>query len=152
MGVSAMRVNPHTGELYRGSGNGTWIFPGPLEYYPTDIKRSENQLPKEFNLKQNFPNPFNPTTNIEYDIGDMRFKKFNAASDFSMRNVTLKIYDILGREVKTLVNAKQSAGSYSVNWNSSGEPSGIYFYKLVVSSKSNDKPVYSDSKKMVLLK
>ncbi|MBK9331406.1 MAG: T9SS type A sorting domain-containing protein [Ignavibacteria bacterium] len=68
-------------------------------------------------MKNNYPNPFNPSTTIYYSL---------AAGGFT----TLKIYDLLGREVTTLVNTKQNAGSYSIIWNASDFSSGVYFYKL----------------------
>ena len=90
-----------------------------------------------FNLEQNYPNPFNPSTIIRYSI-------------VSPSIVTLKIYDILGREVKTLVNQEQNNGTYEVNWNGDNEfgnkvSTGVYFYKI-------DAGTYSDVKKMLLIK
>lgn len=98
----------------------------------TDLKEKNNNIPIEFNLAQNFPNPFNPSTIIGYSIAKSRF-------------VTLKIYDILGRLVKTIVNETKPAGTYSVNLNLSNFSNGVYFYKL---SAGN----FSEVKKMVLLK
>jgi len=89
-------------------------------------------LPENYQLYQNFPNPFNPVTNIKYDI-------------IGVQDVRITIYDILGREVVTLVNEQQQPGSYTVNWNASTVSSGIYFYQL----KTKD---YVDTKKMILLK
>jgi hypothetical protein len=89
-------------------------------------------IPARYRLYQNYPNPFNPSTTIKYDlVGDGIVK--------------LKVYDILGREVKTLVNEQQIPGSYEVRWDASGLASGIYFYQL----KTKD---YVTAKKMILLK
>ncbi|MBS1494639.1 MAG: T9SS type A sorting domain-containing protein [Bacteroidetes bacterium] len=88
--------------------------------------------PKKFVLSQNFPNPFNPTTKINYELPVTNF-------------VSLKIFDMNGREVDQLVNEVQQAGYYNVNFNAAGLPSGTYFYKL-----TTDK--FSDVKKMVLIK
>ena len=85
-----------------------------------------------FNLEQNYPNPFNPKTNIGFRIPDFGF-------------VSLKVYDILGNSVATLMNDYVSAGDYKVEFNSSELPSGIYFYQL----KSGN---YLETKKMVVLK
>lgn len=74
-------------------------------------------LPSEFKLEQNFPNPFNSSTVIKYQIPSQSF-------------ITLKLFDILGREVETLVNKNQNAGSYSLQFNASNLPSGVYFYRL----------------------
>jgi murein tripeptide amidase MpaA len=97
---------------------------------------SESETPGTFMLSQNYPNPFNPTTNINYQIA-------------SNCIVTLKIYDVLGKEVATLVNEFQKAGSYekqfSINQNGKSLSSGIYFYKL----QAGD---FSDVKTMILVK
>lgn len=77
----------------------------------------------KYQLSQNYPNPFNPTTNIEYTIPS----NING----EMSNITLKIYDILGREIITLVNREQSSGNYKVKFNAGDRiPSGVYFYEL----------------------
>jgi hypothetical protein len=86
----------------------------------------------EFKLHANFPNPFNPSTTISYDLKE-------AAS------VQLSVFDVLGRQVATLVNAYQNAGRYSVNFEAGAMPSGVYFYRL-------ETPEFSDMKKMMLLK
>ena len=89
-------------------------------------------LSKQFNLEQNYPNPFNPSTKIDFAIPQSSF-------------VNLKIYNVLGEEVATLVNETKVAGNYEVNFNASNLPSGIYFYKLRAGS-------LTESKKMILLK
>ena len=91
-----------------------------------------NPIPSTFKLEQNYPNPFNSSTKIIYQL--------SASS-----KVVLKIYDVLGREVRTLVNKEQSAGRYLINFNASGLTSGVYFYRLRVGS-------FVQTKKMVLLK
>ena len=90
------------------------------------------EIPLEFRLNQNYPNPFNPSTMITYQIP-------------VSGNVTLKIFDILGREVRTLVNERQEAGSYSVDFNVKALSSGTYFYKITADN-------FSQVKKMVVLK
>jgi hypothetical protein len=97
----------------------------------------EDQVPNTFSLKQNYPNPFNPTTNIGFWIADRGF-------------VSLKVYDILGNEVATLVNEEKPAGSYEVEFSvgqdsSPDIASGIYFYKLQAGS-------FVETKKMILMK
>ena len=104
----------------------------------TDIANLSTQLPGEFSLAQNYPNPFNPSTTIKYEIPSV-------ASDFSLSNVTLKVYDILGREVATLVNKQQKAGYYEVNWNAVNNSSGVYFYKILAGD-------FVETKKMLLLR
>jgi len=103
--------------------------------FATDIKNSSSEI-KSFELKQNYPNPFNPSTNLEFGISKSGF-------------VSLKIYDLTGKEVAVLVNEIKSAGNYSVNWSASEYASGIYYYKLSVTTKTSD---YSDTKKMILLR
>ena len=88
--------------------------------------------PVEFMLYQNYPNPFNPVTAINYDLPNSGF-------------VRLVVYDVLGKEIAVLVNEKQTAGKYNVNWDASNNPSGVYFYKLTTA-------YYNQTKKMVLLK
>ena len=90
------------------------------------------KLPESFELKQNYPNPFNPVTTINYSIP-------------SNGNVELKIYDILGREVATLVNETKAPGNYEVNFNAANLASGVYFYQL----RAGD---FIQTKKMILLK
>ena len=85
-----------------------------------------------YDLYQNYPNPFNPVTRISYSIPKQGL-------------VSLKIYDILGREVKELVNEIKSQGSYSVDFNASGLPSGVYLYRI----KSEG---FTETKRMLLIK
>ncbi len=86
----------------------------------------------DFNLLQNYPNPFNPSTTIKYEIPKNSF-------------VTIKVYDVLGRAVATLVNEEESAGQYSINFKAGSLSSGIYFYSVVAGS-------FHQTKKMVLVK
>ncbi len=90
------------------------------------------QVLNNYTLEQNYPNPFNPVTTINYII---------AAKDF----VTIKVYDLLGKEIATLVNGEKSAGSYSVNFNASRLSSGVYFYRMQAGS-------FLETKKLVLMK
>lgn len=91
-----------------------------------------SNIPLKYNLNQNFPNPFNPVTTIKYDI-------------INVQDVKVTIYDILGREIKTLVNEQQQPGSYTIKWDASDISSGVYFYQL----KTKD---YISTKKMIFLK
>ncbi len=84
---------------------------------PTDVKQGAEGFPRAFSLEQNYPNPFNPSTNIKWQIPDSRF-------------VTLKVYDLLGREVRTLVNENLQVGSFEVTFDATGLASGTYFYRL----------------------
>ena len=92
----------------------------------------EEMVISEFELSQNYTNPFNPSTSIQYAVSSRQF-------------VSLKVYDVLGNEIATLVNEEKPAGSYEVEFKGTGLPSGIYFYQLKANS-------YIETKKMVLLK
>ena len=107
---------------------------GDLNWYPEamGIKQISNGIPAKFILNQNYPKPFNPTTNIKYSITKSGL-------------VTLKIYNVLGQEVATLVNQDQRPGNYVVDFNASNLASGVYMYRLESGN-------YSLTKKMVLLK
>lgn len=104
---------------------------------PTDVGEEDNLTLDDFALYQNYPNPFNPTTSIQYQV--------SPKGTGSISQVSLKIYDLLGREVATLVNEEKSAGIYQVTFNASGLTSGIYFYRLQSGS-------FIETKKMLFLK
>lgn len=93
---------------------------------------AESTIPTEYALHQNYPNPFNSSTTIRFDIKEAG-------------NVNIKVFDLLGREVATLVNEQLSAGTHSVSWDASGVASGIYLYRI----KSGE---FSATKKLLLLK
>ena len=107
-----------------------------LEYFfpadPNNVNDGENNIFNGFVLYQNYPNPFNPSTTIRYSIPEASF-------------ATLKVYDILGNEVATLVNEEKSVGSYEVNFEAKRLSSGIYFYKLQTGS-------FVETQKMILTK
>ena len=92
----------------------------------------ESLTPKQFNLEQNYPNPFNPTTNINYSIPESG-------------NIKLKVYDILGNEVATLVNETKTPGNYSAVYDASSFASGVYIYRLQTGS-------LMQTRKMILMK
>jgi len=100
--------------------------------FVTDVKENKNITPKSFKLSQNYPNPFNPSTVITYSIP-------NESS------VSLKIYNMIGQEVKTLVEENKAPGTYNVNFNASNLSSGVYFYSLRAGN-------YYQVKKMMLIK
>jgi hypothetical protein len=108
-----------------------------INFYLTNInvigiQPNGTAIPTSFKLEQNYPNPFNPTTNIKIDVP-------------KPSDVKVIVYDMLGREVETLVNEHLSAGSYKLNWNAVKYSSGIYFYRII----SKD---FTDTKKMILVK
>jgi hypothetical protein len=103
-----------------------------------DDEKDNNSIPASFSLSQNYPNPFNPTTKIKFTIPSV---------ETSQRDVftTLKVYDILGNEVATLVNEEKPAGSYEIDFDGTKISSGVYIYKLQAG-------LFTDAKKMILLK
>ncbi len=129
-------------QVYTGAENG---FPlGDLNWYPEqkirweagesplDVKQVDNNIPSKFSLSNAYPNPFNPSTNIKFNIAKSGF-------------VTLTVYDILGRKVAELVHKNLRAGAYSVSFNASDLASGTYIYRLIANGQQI-------SKKMLLLK
>ncbi len=131
--VSSFNSNPTAG---------TMLFIDDISLdYPTGVKEVTSNIPETFLLTA-YPNPFNPSTTISWQspVGSWQ---------------TLKIYDVLGNEVATLVDEYKPAGSYEVEWNASGLPSGVYFYQLLVSalqSKDGKAGNFIETKKMILLK
>lgn len=118
-GMSAMKVNPHTGELYKGSLIGTWIYPST---YEVKVGR-EHAAPRNFRLRQNFPNPFNPETHIEVELA-------------REGHVQIKIFSLTGEQVRTLMNDHRSAGRHVILWDGRDDggtslPSGVYLYRLI---------------------
>ena len=105
-------------------------FDGTFEYL--NVVEVNVAAPSVFALDQNYPNPFNPTTTINYYVPEVSF-------------ISLKVYDVLGNEIATLVNENKPAGNYKAEFNAAGIPSGIYFYRIQAGS-------FIDTKKMILLK
>ncbi len=96
------------------------------------LKKQSIEPINEIILEQNYPNPFNPSTSIRYQVS-------------SISRITLKVYDVLGNEIETLVDEEKQPGVYKVNWNASEMPSGVYFYQVTSSN-------LTDIKKMILIK
>jgi hypothetical protein len=105
-----------------------------------DVEDERNPIPTEFKLEQNYPNPFNPSTKISWQSPISSWQ-------------TLKVYDVLGREVATLVDEYRDAGRYEVEYDASQLPSGVYFYQLKVGDPSTGSgQSFVESKKMILIK
>ena len=108
----------------------------------------KNNIPSEYRLNQNYPNPFNPSTVIKFSIPSV--ETLHATS---LPHVVLKIYDVLGREIKTLVNEQKAPGNYEVEFNGAGLNSGTYFYTITAGNpSSNSGDNFVQTKKMILMK
>jgi hypothetical protein len=106
----------------------------------TGIESNSPNIPKQYYLSDNYPNPFNPTTAVSFQLSAISF-------------VTLKVHDVLGREVATLLNEMRPAGSFTIQWDGSSSPTGVYFYTLQARPVSGGQPGdFRSTKKMVLLK
>ena len=128
LNVQALTLD-NNGYVYPGTENGVWRR--PLSEIVTSVNDEITQ-PTEFILEQNYPNPFNPSTKIKYSIPQSS-------------NIAIKVFDILGNEIETLINEEKPAGTYELTWNAVNLPSGVYFYRLRSGS-------FVETKKMVLLK
>lgn len=126
----AMHLDYHqaTNRLRIGThGRGVWETSNPV-----GLINYSNEVPAGFSLQQNFPNPFNPVTTIKYDILKEGFVK-------------LAVYDILGRELKAIINQNQKAGTYTVQFDGSALSSGVYFYKIISDG-------FTETRKMMIVK
>jgi hypothetical protein len=116
-----------------------------LSIYKTGVHLVEtgvddSYLPLSLSLSQNYPNPFNPTTSIQYAVASIQY-------------ISIKIYDVLGREIATLVNEVQDAGLKTVHWDATNVPSGVYFYRLQARPITGGQAgTFVDVKKMILIK
>ncbi|GBD86792.1 hypothetical protein BMS3Abin03_00716 [bacterium BMS3Abin03] len=135
------------GNSIRQTNDGGYIIVGTTEFLGADrvlliktnadgivtaVEQSPNNKPEQFYLEQNYPNPFNPTTSIQYAVSSRQF-------------VSLKVYDVLGNEVATLVNEEKPAGTYEVNFDAGNLSSGVYLYQLRAGN-------FIQTMKMLLLK
>jgi len=121
-----------------------WSLPDTIYFNEDDTLYLENQVtgigddqgslltPTNYNLAQNYPNPFNPVTTIQYSLTQRS-------------NVTLKVYDVLGKEIAVLVNEEKDRGVYNVNFDATGLASGMYMYRIQAGS-------FAETKKMILLR
>jgi photosystem II stability/assembly factor-like uncharacterized protein len=128
--VYDMKIHPTENYLAIGT-HGRSMYMVDLSQVVNNVQ-NQSTIPESFKLYQNYPNPFNPTTKLSFIIGNSSF-------------VTLKVYDVLGKEVATLVNEEKSSGKYSVNFNANNLASGIYFYKLQAGN-------FTKTMKMILMK
>jgi photosystem II stability/assembly factor-like uncharacterized protein len=127
--TSILNIGVSGNYIFAGTQTGIWRR---LQTELTGVTAASEELPDKFSLSQNYPNPFNPNTVIKFRIKDSR-------------NVILKVYDLKGSEVITLINEKMKQGEYEVSFNGTGLSSGIYFYTLSAGD-------FRETKKMILLK
>jgi hypothetical protein len=111
---------------------GLTLYRRPLVDFITSVNNQITELSTRFELAQNYPNPFNPSTTISFSLPSGSF-------------VTLKVFDVMGREVSTIASEELQAGYHSRQWNAPQFPSGIYFYRLQAGS-------YTETKRLVLLR
>jgi hypothetical protein len=123
--------------LFAGTDAGVWRR--PLSEMFTSVPPSSTDIPRKFSLEQNFPNPFNPETEISFQVPGVRDQGPGT------RSVKLVVYDLLGREVATLVNEERPPGSYTVRFEASALASGVYMYRLIAGE-------WAGVRKMMLLK
>ncbi len=112
----------------------------------TSVSNISSEIPTVFSLKQNFPNPFNPDTKINYELPFINQNNIGGG----LYDVRIVVFDILGNEVKVLAEGKQNAGVYEIDWNAINFPSGIYYYSMSVSLAGSKK--FTETKRMALIK
>ncbi len=136
--IGDIEIHPTTRELVAGT-YGRSMYKIDLNLVPTNVESTETII-SDFHLEQNYPNPFNPSTKIKFTVPNVI-----ASETKQSQLVTLKVYDILGNEITTLVNEEKSARNYTVEFNAATLPSGVYFYRLQAG-------IFIETKKMLLLK
>lgn len=136
--IGDIEIHPVTRELVAGT-YGRSMYKIDLNSVPTNVESSES-IVSEFYLEQNYPNPFNPSTVIKFTIPNVIANEVKQS-----QQVVLKVFDILGNEVTTLINEEKPAGIYEIDFDAAGLSSGVYFYKLIIEN-------FSETKKMLLLR
>ncbi|NWF90889.1 MAG: T9SS type A sorting domain-containing protein [Ignavibacteriaceae bacterium] len=140
-------------EIYQSWVNNDWLNTNKFIYSHTLITDADTEinLLSEFKLEQNYPNPFNPTTKIKFSVPNVILRQAQDDNDVTLslsesdQMITLKVYDILGNEVATLVDEYKEAGTYEIEFNASKLSSGTYFYRLTAGE-------ISETQKLVLIK
>jgi subtilisin-like proprotein convertase family protein len=160
----SMRVRPQTplSTIQSSTPNGYWrltvaddnaaivdsgfVHAWGVKFSPITGAVTNSNIPGTFRLYQNYPNPFNPVTKIKFDIPLAPLSPLEGGTGGKPRgSVSLKVYDVSGREVTTLVSDILNPGSYEIEWDASNNPSGVYFYRLHAG-------VHNETRKMILLK
>jgi hypothetical protein len=104
---------------------------------------------KDFSLYQNYPNPFNPVTKIKFSLPSVRSPMDNPSEGGAMKT-KVTIFNVLGKEIATLVNEQLNPGTYEVEWDAGNYPSGVYYYQLTINNEQLS--IFKETKKMVLIK
>jgi hypothetical protein len=132
--LAATEVRPDGSSVYEIQFPDNFFSYRALKYAWNNVTSISTppQVPTAYSLDQNYPNPFNPSTNIKFSLPEVQF-------------VSLKVYDILGKEITSLMNKTLLAGTYTVQWNANNTPSGVYFYRLTAGA-------YTMTKKLILLR
>jgi hypothetical protein len=126
--------------------DGTSHFTGAIAINVSSVTSVDESVPHVFQLQQNYPNPFNPATHIRFSVRGSGFEENGSGFKVQGSNaVTLKVYDMLGREVRTLVNEYLQPGNYEVTFNAEGLASGVYLYRLTTSG-------FTETKRMMLMR
>jgi hypothetical protein len=125
--------------IFAGTSNKS-VYRRPLSEI-ISIQNISTEIPSTYSLQQNYPNPFNPSTKIKFDIPALGFPLGRGAGGMTV----IRVYNILGKEIETLVNEKLNPGTYEVIFNASQYPSGVYFYRLISDG-------YNETKRMLLIK
>ena len=134
-GSLAQPILQNPGQLTSGQ---LWYL--GVQIITTEAAQKEDSIPTEFSLEQNYPNPFNPTTTIQFTLPE------------ALR-VTLKLFDILGRELVTLVDKEMETGVHKVLFDATDFASGVYFYRIQAKSENSDsKQAFLQSRKLIFLK
>jgi phosphatidylserine/phosphatidylglycerophosphate/cardiolipin synthase-like enzyme len=131
--------NNRIANLYLQEFKARYIEAGGTDPIVLGVQEMRGGIPSSFALFQNYPNPFNPTTSIEFQNPKLGF-------------VTLKVFNLLGQEVATLLNEQKGPGTYRITWDAPGLASGVYFYKLVTSNTAEQGISFIQVKKMMLLR
>jgi hypothetical protein len=134
-----------------------WNFVKNFTLTPTSVRGDgEGKLPGMYELSQNYPNPFNPTTTMQYSLPSQGTSQAKGRVGVGSQHVTLKVYDVLGREVRTLVNEELKAGNYETTFDATGLASGVYFYRLQArpssSSVGGQSGEFVPTRRLLLLK
>ena len=134
-GSLAQPIRQNPGQLTRGQ---LWYL--GVQIITKEVAQKENGIPIEFSLDQNYPNPFNPTTTIQFTLPE------------ALR-VTLKLFDILGRELVTLVDKEMETGLHKVLFDAKNFASGVYFYRIQAKSENSDsRQAFVQSRKLIFIK